>query len=248
MPGSQSKVIVTGGSRGIGLAISRLLHGEGYEVTAIGRETVPKYLPSSINYIQADLSRRDDVSLVCGYIESHPQAILINNLGIDKNKPFEDISTDEFQHVFNTNVTSHFRLCKSCIPGMIDNRWGRIVFITSIWGNTSIRYRQAYSASKFALQGLAASLADEYASKGIHVNCVAPGFIDIDKTTSTNDPCFRGKDRIKLLEEQIPMNRLGQPEEVANLVQWLVSPQCTYITGQTITIDGGFVNGSTRDL
>jgi 3-oxoacyl-[acyl-carrier protein] reductase len=127
---------------------------------------------------------------------------------------------------------------------MIKENWGRIVFVTSVWGNISVARRQAYSASKFALHGLALSLADEYASKNILVNCVAPGFIDIDKTASRG----RGLERNKFLAQHVPMGRMGQPEEVAHLIQWLVSPQCSYVTGQIFAIDGGFANSGSRGL
>jgi 3-oxoacyl-[acyl-carrier protein] reductase len=235
-------VLVTGGSRGIGLAVCQQLHAEGYRVTAVGRSDTAKFLDPEIEYIQADLSELDDVHQLCERIKSEPPAILINNLGVERNKPFEELSLEDFQYVLNGNLLSHFLLCKATIPAMVENNWGRIVFVTSVWGNISASRRQAYSASKFALQGMAMSLADEYASKGILVNCVAPGFINIDETASPG----RGPERNEFLAKHIPMRRMGQPEEVACMIEWLVSPKCSYMSAQVLTVDGGFLNSGSR--
>jgi len=235
-------VLVTGGSRGIGLAVCRLLHSQGHRVTAVGRSEAARFLEPGIRYIQADLSDLDEVHRLCEQIRREPPCILINNLGVERNKPFEDLSLEDFQYVINGNLLSHFLLCKATLPTMVENNWGRIVFVTSVWGHISASRRQAYSASKFALHGFAMSLADEYASKGVLVNCVAPGFINIDETGSPG----RGPERNDFLAKRIPMGRMGQPEEVARLIEWLVSPQCSYMSAQILTVDGGFLNSGSR--
>ncbi len=235
-------VLVTGGSRGIGLAVCQQLHAQGYRVTAVGRSDTAKFLDPEIQYIQADLSELDEVHRLVEQVKRNPPNILINNLGVERNKPFDELTLEDFQYVLNGNLLSHFLLCKAAIPTMVEHNWGRIVFVTSVWGNISASRRQAYSASKFALQGMAMSLADEYASQGILVNCVAPGFINIDETASPG----RGQERNEFLSKHIPMGRMGQPDEVARLIEWLVSPQCTYMSAQVIAVDGGFLNSGSR--
>ena len=238
----KGQVLVTGGSRGIGLAGGHRLHAQGYRVTAVGRSETAKFLDPEIRYVQADLSNLEETQRLCDQIRLEPPSILINNLGVERNKPFEELSLEDFQYVLNGNLLSHFLLCKATIPNMVESNWGRIVFVTSVWGNISASRRQAYSASKFALQGFAMSLADEYASRGVLVNCVAPGFINIDETGSPG----RGPERNDFLAQQIPMGRLGQPEEVASLIEWLVSPQCSYMSAQVLAVDGGFLHSGSR--
>lgn len=239
---TEQRVLVTGGSRGIGLAVCRLFHEKGYRVTAVGRSASPRFLDPEIEYLQADLCNLDDARWLCDYIQNQPPAILINNLGVERNKPFEELSLEDFQHVLNGNLLAHFLLCKAAIPSMRQNQWGRIVFVTSIWGNIAAGRRQAYAASKFALQGFAMSLADEYGAEGVLVNCVAPGFIDIDATGSPG----RGPERNAYLSERIPLKRLGRPAEVAQHIQWLASPECSYVSGQVLAVDGGFLNSGSR--
>ncbi len=125
---------------------------------------------------------------------------------------------------------------------MVKNGWGKIVFITSVWGSMGTRRRAVYTMSKFALHGLAMSLADEYARDGISVNCVAPGFIYVDETSIPG----RGSERNMFLANKVPAGTLGRPEDVGNAVKWLISHESDYVTGQVIVVDGGFQNSGSR--
>jgi len=238
----KTKVLITGGSRGIGRGISHVLHEAGYEVIAIGKSKQAKFLKSEIRYIQANLATPSGVSKVCSLIDNEIPPILINCLGIEKNSNFTDITQKDYKLVMDTNVTCHVELSKKVIPHMIKNKWGRIIFITSIWGNIGTRRRAVYTMSKFALHGLAMSLTDEYAKHGIGINCVAPGFIYTDETSARG----RGKKRNQFLADKVPAQRLGRPEEVGAAVKWLVSKESDYISGQVIVVDGGFQNSGSR--
>lgn len=236
------KALITGGSRGIGRGIAHVLHEAGYEVIAIGKSKDAKFLKSEIRYIQADLATPEGVAKICELIDKEKPPILVNCLGIEKNSSFTDTTSENYKLVMDTNVTCHVELSKKAIPYMAQNKWGRIIFITSVWGNLGTSRRAVYTMSKFALHGLAMSLADEYAQDGIRVNCVAPGFIYIDETSIPG----RGEKRNQFLADKVPMKRLGQPEEVGNTVKWLVSKESDYITGQVIVVDGGFQNSGSR--
>ena len=153
-----------------------------------------------------------------------------------------DITQESYDLVMRTNVECHFKLTQSAIPHMVNAGWGKIIFITSVWGSMGTRRRAVYTMSKFALHGLAMSLADEYAQSGIRVNCVAPGFIYVDETSIPG----RGQERNDFLSKKVPLGTLGKPEDVGNTVVWLISEKSDYITGQVIVVDGGFQNSGSR--
>jgi NAD(P)-dependent dehydrogenase (short-subunit alcohol dehydrogenase family) len=160
---------------------------------------------------------------------------LINNAGINKNLPFVEIDTIMFQRIQQVNVFAPFSLCQAAIPSMQRKGWGRIVNISSIWGKIGKEHRAAYSASKFALDGLTLSLAAEHAADGILANCVAPGFTDTELTQK-----MLGEEGIRKILTTVPIRRMANVEEIARFVVWLSSPENSYITGQNIAIDGGF--------
>ena len=236
------KVLITGGSRGIGRGISHVLNDANYEVIAIGKNKNPEFLNSNIRYIQADLSTTSGIDYVTKLISIERPSILINCLGIERNCSFTETTKEDYNLVMNTNVTCHVSLTKAVIPYMLKDGWGKIIFITSVWGNVGTRNRAIYTMSKFALHGLALSLADEYGKDGIRINCIAPGFINVDETSNPG----RGKDRNDFLAKKIPVNRLGHPEEIGKTVKWLISKDSDYISGQVIVVDGGFQNSGSR--
>ena len=236
------KVIITGGSRGIGRGIAHVLHHANYKVIAISKNKEAKFLNSEIRYIQADLSTTDGIEVITELISLEKPSILINCLGIEKNCKFTETTKENYDLVMRTNVTCHVELTKSIIPNMVKDGWGRIIFITSVWGNIGTSKRAVYTMSKFALHGLALSLADEYGKDGIRVNCVAPGFVDVDETANPG----RGKKRNNFLANKVPIQRLGQPEEIGKTVKWLISEDSDYISGQVIVVDGGFQNSGSR--
>jgi 3-oxoacyl-[acyl-carrier protein] reductase len=236
------KVLITGGSRGTGRGIAHVLHKAGYEVIAIGKNKQAEFLNPEIRYIQANLSIPIGVSKITQLIEHECPPILINCLGIEKNSIFTEMTKENYNLVMNTNVTCHVELAKAAIPHMVKNNWGRIIFITSVWGNIGTCRRAVYTMSKFALHGLAMSLADEYAKDGIRINCVAPGFVNIDETSTPG----RGEKRNEFLANKVPVQRLCQPEEIGKTVEWLISKDSDYISGQVIVVDGGFQNSGSR--
>ncbi len=236
------KVLITGGSRGIGRGISHVLSNDNYEVIAIGKNKDAKFLDSKVRYIQADLSTSDGVDSITKLISIEKPLILINCLGIEKNCNFIETTKEDYDLVMKTNVTCHVDLTKAAIPNMLKEGWGKVVFITSIWGNIGTHNRAVYTMSKFALHGLALSLADEYGKDGIRINCVAPGFVDIDETANPG----RGKKRNNFLSSKIPIKRLGRPEEIGKTVKCLISEDSDYISGQVIVVDGGFQNSGSR--
>jgi len=226
--------VVTGATRGIGRAIAERLLQDGLEVIVTGTRKDAEY-PIGSDYYQVDFSNDTATKAFVKYLKQKPIDILINNAGINKIDEFESIDIDEFERIQKVNLNAPFLLCQAVIPHMKKNSWGRIVNITSIWGEITKEYRAAYSSSKFGLDGMTVALAAEVASMGILANSVAPGFIDTDLTRK-----ILGEKGIQEIQSTIPIKRLGNSSEVAAFVSWLVSEENTYISGQNIMIDGGF--------
>lgn len=228
------KVVITGGTRGIGHAIAMRLKNEGAEVLITG--TKLNKLSSNFQWQQVDFSIPEQLEDFSRFLKQFSPDILINNAGINKINNFSDIELADFNRIQEVNIFSPFQLCQAVIPGMRSKGWGRIINIASIWSKISKAGRASYSASKFALDGMTAALAAEVAKEGILVNCVSPGFIETELTKST-----LGVEGMREMIKQVPIGRLGQPEEIAAFVSWLVSSENTYISGQNMVIDGGFV-------
>jgi NAD(P)-dependent dehydrogenase (short-subunit alcohol dehydrogenase family) len=205
------RVLVTGGSKGIGKAIVQLFKHNGHSV----------YSPSRS---ELDLTQTID-------LQDRKFDIVVNNAGINPLTYIKDISDEE---VMKVNYLSPLQIIQQCLPYMIDQKYGRIVNIGSIWIDTSKPKRAAYSASKSALHSLTKSLTAEYAHENILTNTISPGFIGTDLTYQNNT-----KEEIALLSKQIPVGRLGLPEEIAKLV-YTLSVENNYIAGQNIIIDGGY--------
>jgi 3-oxoacyl-[acyl-carrier protein] reductase len=205
------KVLVTGSSRGIGSEIANLFRSNGHYVYAPKRSELD--LSSNFELERVDFD------------------VVINNAGIN---PINNIIDMDQESVMKVNYYAPLRIIKQCLPYMIDQRFGHIINIGSIWSNIAKEKRAAYSASKSALESLARSIASEYGKYGILANTVSPGFISTDLTRQNNT-----EDQIRQIESGIPLNKLGSVSEVANLVYFLAT-QNTYITGQNIIIDGGY--------
>jgi len=163
--------------------------------------------------------------------------ILVNNAGITRDNILMRMKGDEWDQVINTNLGSIFRMSKALVRGMTKSRWGRIVSISSVVGSSGNVGQSNYAAAKAGLEGFSRALAMEIGSRGITVNCVAPGFIDTDMTRDL------GEDQTAALLGKIPMGRYGQPEEIASVVSFLASDQAGYITGETIHVNGGMYMG-----
>jgi len=232
--------LVTGASGGIGSAIAKALHGAGATVAISGTRVEP------LEALAAELGERVHV-LPCNLsdaaaVEALPKQaaeamgsvdILVNNAGITKDNLFMRMSDEEWASVLDVNLTATMRLCKGVVRGMMKARWGRIVNISSIVGATGNPGQANYAASKAGMVGMSKSIAYEVASRGITVNCVAPGFIATAMTDKLTD---EQKDKINV---QIPAARMGSPEEIAAAVLYLASNEAGYMTGATLHVNGG---------
>ena len=226
--------VVTGATRGIGYAIAERLIKDGIEVIVTGTSEDADY-PNGASYYPVDFLNDSSLKTFVEYLKQQKIDILVNNAGINKIGEFANINIDDFDRILKVNLRTPFLLCQAVIPHMKENSWGRIVNITSILGNITKEYRASYSSSKFGLDGMTVALASEVTEMGILANSVGPGFIDTDLTRSV-----LGEKGIAEVLSQIPIKRLGQANEIASLVSWLVSDENTYISGQNIMIDGGF--------
>jgi 3-oxoacyl-[acyl-carrier protein] reductase len=239
----QKVALVTGASRGIGAAIADNLGTAGNIVigtatTEAGAEKISQRLASKNivgRGIMLNVTDADSIDTVLKAIieEFGAPTILVNNAGITKDNILMRMKEDEWMDVVNTNLTSVFRLAKACVRPMTKARWGRIVNISSVVGSMGNGGQSNYSASKAGVEGFARALAKELGSRSITVNTVAPGFIDTDMTKDLPDA------NKEAMLTQIPLARLGAPEEIAAVVSFLVSDAAGYITGETIHVNGG---------
>ena len=231
------KAFVTGGTRGIGAAIATALVEAGHEVVVSGTSAHPRRVPRRCRYRACDFSDPLALEVFAREVAGWRVSILVNNAGINTVGSLQGYDPAEFARIQQINVVAPFRLCQAVVPGMRKRRFGRIVNITSIFGVVSKAGRGAYSASKFALLGLSRALALEVAAENVLVNCLAPGFVDTDLTRG-----ILGARGIARMRRLIPMGRLARPREIARAVRFLVSEENTYMTGQQVVVDGGFVS------
>jgi len=235
--------LVTGASRGIGKAIAEALVSQG--ATVIGTATSDKGAQSISDYLSAagatgkgmmlNVTDADSIKDVLAAItdEFGAVSILVNNAGITRDNLLMMMKDDQWNDIIDTNLSSIFRLSKAVIRPMMKARKGRIINIASVVGLTGNPGQTNYSAAKAGIIGFSKSLAREIGSRNITVNTVAPGFIDTDMTKALPE------EQRDALIKQIPLNQLGQPEDIANAVAFLASPQASYITGETINVNGG---------
>jgi len=231
------RVLVTGGTRGIGAAIARALLEVGCEVIVTGTSPDGKP-PERCAYRACDFADPAALEAFASEVANLGLAGLVNNAGMNKVGPLVEYDAADFARIQQVNVMAPFRLCQAVVPGMRRRQFGRIVNITSVFGIVSKAGRAAYSASKFGLFGLSRALAIEVASDNVLVNCLAPGFVETDLTRR-----MLGQQGIAEMITRIPLGRLARPEEIARYVRFLVSEDNTYMTGQTLVVDGGFTCG-----
>lgn len=236
-------VLVTGATRGIGKAIALTLGKAGATVIGTatsdsGAENISKLFTENKipgKGMNLDVTDNEQVSdLVKGIIKDFGSVdILVNNAGITRDNILLRMKDDEWEDIINTNLSSIFKMSKSVLKGMIKKRSGRIISITSVVGSMGNVGQSNYAAAKAGIMGFTKSLAREVGIRGVTVNAIAPGFIETDMTDSLSDA---QKD---LLTNQIPMGRLGTTDEVAHAVLFLASDSASYVTGQTLHINGG---------
>ncbi|MGE4597162.1 MAG: 3-oxoacyl-ACP reductase FabG [Methylophilaceae bacterium] len=242
----QNKIaLVTGASRGIGAAIAVKLAKKGALV--VGTATSEKGVKiveqtfelNKLSGVGMVLDVNDNTSineLIKNIITQHGEInILINNAGITKDTLLMRMKDEDWDVVINTNLKSVYKLSQSVIRGMMKNRYGRIINISSVVGHMGNAGQTNYSATKAGIAGFTKSLAQEIGNRGITVNCVAPGFIDTDMTRALTE------EQRNLLLGHIPLSRLGSPKDVANAVAFLASDDSGYITGETIHVNGGML-------
>lgn len=239
-------VLITGASRGIGHASALAFAKAGYHVAINylhskqqAQELVKELLSTGVkaSAFRADVSDQTQVEKMMRDVYAKFQSIdvLINNAGIAQQKLFTDITTAEWQRMFAVNVDGIFYVCQNVLPHMIARHSGKIINISSIWGMVGSSCEVHYSASKAAVIGLTKALAKELGPSNIQVNCVAPGIIDTDMNANLDS------DALSQLAEETPIGRLGKPEEIAGLLLYLASDKASFITGQVISPNGGFV-------
>ena len=238
-------VVITGSSRGIGAATAALFSANGYNVV--------------INYLKSEgkatdlcraLKKNGGAIAVCADVSDPNEAeklitsaksafggidVLINNAGISRSGLITDFTYEQWNSMFNTNVGSVFNCCKAVLPYMIHNKSGCILNISSMWGVTGASCEVCYSSTKAAIIGLTKALAKEVGPSGIRVNCVAPGLIDTDMNSALT------ADDIRALTDETPLSVMGKPEDIAQTLLFLANGNSSFITGQVIGVNGGFL-------
>lgn len=238
--------LVTGAAKGIGAAIVKKLCEDGFTVAVnyLKSEQSVNSLCSELTLagydvfsVRADVSSSEDVKRMFSLIREKTGGVdvLINNAGVSLWGLFQDVSDDMWNEITDINLKGTFNCCREALPFMINKGCGRIVNISSVWGQTGASCEAVYSASKAGIVGLTKALAKETALSGITVNCVCPGVIDTDMMKRFSD------DEKKDICEEIPMGRMGSPEEVAAAVSFFVGDSASYVTGQILGVNGGTV-------
>jgi 3-oxoacyl-[acyl-carrier protein] reductase len=234
--------MVTGSTRGIGRAIAHALAEAGAKVAVMGRdqakaEQAAGEIGHGAQGFACDVANEDSVNAAVAAIEKAlgPVDVLVNNAGVTKDNVFLRLTDADWDTVLEANLKGAFRTIRAASRGMMKKRWGRIINVSSVVGLIGNKGQANYAASKAGLLGLTRSIARELASRGITVNAVAPGFIDTDMTANLTP------EQREALAKQIPLERLGKPEDVAAAVLFLASETSAYITGQVLVVDGGMV-------
>lgn len=237
--------LVTGGAKGIGAAICRELAHEGYTlaINYKSSETAAQSLKeelsrfTTVEIFEADVSDSSQVEEMFSAVESTLGEVnlLVNNAGIAQQSLFTDISDDMWQKMLGVNLSGVFYCCRRALKPMINEKSGKIINVTSMWGEVGASMEVHYSAAKAGVIGLTKALAKEVGLSGITVNAVSPGVVMTDMMKN-----FSKEDK-EALKEETPLNRLGEPDDIAGMVSFLASSKADFITGQIISVNGGFV-------
>lgn len=229
------RVFITGASRGIGRATAEAFKAEGAFVIGTLTGRAAEGGDFCDEWVKADFLSVEDIKSCAQRVRDVAPDVLVNNAGINRVAPFVEVTAEDFLAIHQVNVFAPFLLCQAAVPSMREQRRGRIVNVSSVWGKISKEHRASYSASKFALDGLTVALAAEHSADGILANSIAPGFVDTELTRRV-----LGAAGIERIVSGVPSRRLGHVDEIARLILWLSSDENTYLSGQNIAIDGGF--------
>lgn len=233
-------VVVTGGSRGIGAEIVKFLAKLGYKVVLNYNKSesyaqdVKKEL-NNVEIFKADVSKKEEANALIDFaIKKYGKIdVLINNAGIAQTKLFTEITDEDWNNIIGTNLNSAFYCSREAVKNMIHNKSGLIINISSIWGITGASCEVAYSTSKAAINGFTKALAKELGPSNIRVNAIAPGILNTEMNS------YLSEDEIKNIKEEIPLEKIGDPVDIAKCVKWLIEDN--YTTGQIISINGGWI-------
>jgi 3-oxoacyl-[acyl-carrier protein] reductase len=232
--------LVTGATGGLGGAIARALHKQGATVAISGTrkdvlDALAGELKDRVHVLPCDLSDKDQVEALVPQAEAAMEKldILVANAGVTKDNLFVQLRDEDWDSVININLTATFRLSRAAMKTMMRRRFGRIIGITSVVGVTGNPGQGNYTAAKAGMIGMMKSIAKEYAKRGVTANCVAPGFVATPMTDKLNE-----KQREAIMT-MVPANRLGTPDDIAAAVVYLASDEASYVTGQTLHVNGG---------
>lgn len=232
--------LVTGGNRGIGLAIARRLSRAGHRVAVTYRSEPPADAEAhNLTCVRCDVTDQESVAAALAETTERLGApeILVCNAGITRDGLVLRMSEEDFGAVIDANLTGSFRVAKQAVRAMVRGRWGRIVFISSVSGIGGQPGQANYSASKAGLIGLARSLAKEFASRNVTVNVIAPGAVGTDMLAALNE------DQLGAIVSRVPLGRVGEADEIAAAVEFLASEDASYVTGIVLAVDGGLSMG-----
>ena len=236
-------VLITGGTRGIGRSAAELFVSKGYNVAVLYQKSddianeMREKNPENFIAVRCDVASAKDVKCAFELVEANFGGvdILINNAAISEQKMLCDVTEDEWDRMFDVNIKGMFNTVKCAMPYMVHQKKGKIINISSIWGICGSSCEVVYSSTKSAVIGFTKALAKELGPSGICVNCIAPGVVDTDMNRMFDE------NEMEILKEETPLGRIGTPKEIADVIEFLASEKSSFITGQVISPNGGFV-------